>query len=66
MDARARTITEAMKLAAAQAIAGCIAPDELSADYIVPSVFNKQVVRRVARAVEIAAYKSGAASRVQR
>ena len=63
LDARARDINEAMKLAAAKAIAGCISPDELSEEYIIPSVFNKQVSRRVARAVEAAAYASGAADR---
>jgi malate dehydrogenase (oxaloacetate-decarboxylating) len=56
LDARARAITEPMKLAAAKAIAGCITPDELSEEYIIPSVFNKHVVRCVARAVEQAAY----------
>jgi len=63
LDAHARDINEPMKLAAAKAIAGCISPDELSEEYIVPSVFNKQVTRRVARAVEAAAYSSGAARR---
>ena len=66
LDARARDINEPMKLAAAKAIAGCITGDELSEEYIVPSVFNKQVVRRVARAVEAAAHKSGAAMRSHR
>jgi malate dehydrogenase (oxaloacetate-decarboxylating) len=66
LDARASDINEPMKLAAAKAIAQCIADDELSEEYIVPSVFNKQVVRRVARAVETAAYQSGAASRSHR
>jgi len=63
LDARARDINEAMKLAAAKAIAECISPAELSEEYIVPSVFNKQVVSRVARAVEAAAYASGVAQR---
>ncbi len=63
LNARARDINEPMKIAAAKAIAGCIAEGELSEEYIVPSVFNKQVVRRVARAVEAAAYRSGAATR---
>lgn len=62
LDARAADINEAMKLAAANAIADCITDSELSEEYIVPSVFNKQVVRRVARAVEAAAYQSGAAA----
>ena len=65
LDARANDINEPMKLAAAKAIAGCITDDELSEEYIVPSVFNKEVVRRVARAVKIAAIKSGATARRQ-
>ena len=63
LDARARDINEAMKLAAAKAIAECISPDELSEEYIVPSVFNRQVATRVAHAVEAAAYASGVAQR---
>ena len=55
LDARASDITEAMKLAAAEAIAGVIAPAELSPDYIVPSVFNGEVAKRVAAAVAAAA-----------
>jgi malate dehydrogenase (oxaloacetate-decarboxylating) len=55
LDARAPEITEAMKLAAAQAIAGSIAPEDLSPDYIVPSVFNRDVAPRVAAAVAEAA-----------
>lgn len=66
LDARAKDINEPMKLAAAKAIAECITDEELSEEYIVPSVFNKQVVRRVARAVEAAAYKSGVATRSRR
>ena len=61
LDVRARQITESMKLVAAQAIAACIAPRELSAEYIVPSVFNRQVVQRVAAAVQRAAIKAGVA-----
>jgi malate dehydrogenase (oxaloacetate-decarboxylating) len=59
LDVRARQITEGMKQAAARAIAGCIAPRELSPEYIVPSVFNREVVRRVAEAVRRAALKAG-------
>jgi malate dehydrogenase (oxaloacetate-decarboxylating) len=57
LDVRARRITESMKLAAARAIAGCISAQELSPEYIVPSVFNREVVRRVASAVREAAGK---------
>ena len=55
LDARASDVTEAMKVAAASAIAGVIPLDELSADYIVPSVFNRDVAPRVAAAVADAA-----------
>jgi malate dehydrogenase (oxaloacetate-decarboxylating) len=61
LNVRARQITEDMKQAAAQAIAGCIGARELSPEYIVPSVFNQEVVRRVAKAVEGAAIKTGVA-----
>jgi malate dehydrogenase (oxaloacetate-decarboxylating) len=61
LDVRARQITESMKQAAAHAIAACIAPGELSPEYIVPSVFNREVVRRVAEAVRRAAVKAGVA-----
>jgi malate dehydrogenase (oxaloacetate-decarboxylating) len=55
LDARASDITEGMKVAAAKAIAGVIPPDELSPDYIVPSVFNRDVAPLVAAAVAEAA-----------
>lgn len=59
LDARATDINEEMKLAAALAIAAQIDDKDLSEEYIIPSVFNKQVVRRVSRAVKEAAIKSG-------
>jgi malate dehydrogenase (oxaloacetate-decarboxylating) len=46
-----------MKMAAARAIAGIIGPDELREDYIVPSVFNRQVVSAVAAAVAAEAHR---------
>src|SRR5579871_5936226 len=63
LDVRARQINEPMKLAAARAIAGVIPEDHLSEDYIVPSVFDRHVVRAVARAVAEAAHESGVARR---
>jgi malate dehydrogenase (oxaloacetate-decarboxylating) len=51
LDARAPTITEEMKLAAARGIAGVVENDELDEDYIIPSVFNRDVSQAVARAV---------------
>jgi malate dehydrogenase (oxaloacetate-decarboxylating) len=61
LDARASAINEEMKLAAAQAIAGTISEDALHADYIIPSVFNREVADAVAEAVERAACESGVA-----
>ncbi|HEX8929407.1 MAG TPA: NAD-dependent malic enzyme [Actinomycetota bacterium] len=55
LDAGAREITEAMKVAAARAIAGCVHDDELRPDYIVPSVFDRHVAPAVAGAVQEAA-----------
>jgi malate dehydrogenase (oxaloacetate-decarboxylating) len=60
LDVRARTINEDMKLAAARAIARVIPEDELHADYIIPSVFNRHVAESVAEAVADAAVVSGA------
>jgi malate dehydrogenase (oxaloacetate-decarboxylating) len=66
LDVRARAINEPMKLAAAHAIAGVIPEDHLTEDYIIPSVFEKKVVRAVARAVAHAAHDSGVARRRER
>lgn len=63
LDVQAREINEAMKLAAARAIAGIIPPDTLSEDYIIPSVFDKRVVPQVAQAVAQAARQTGVAGR---
>ena len=63
LDVRAHTINEEMKLAAAQAIASVIPEDELHADYIIPSVFNRRVAPAVADAVSEAAVASGVARR---
>jgi malate dehydrogenase (oxaloacetate-decarboxylating) len=60
---RASRINEAMKLAAANAIAGIISNAELHPEYIVPSVFDKRVAEAVAREVEAAAYATGVARR---
>jgi malate dehydrogenase (oxaloacetate-decarboxylating) len=63
LDVQAREINEAMKLAAAQAIAHAIPDGALSEDYIIPSLFDKEVVPRVARAVAAAARDTGVARR---
>jgi len=61
LDCRAREINDEMKMSAARALAGVIREDLLSEDYIIPSVFDKEVVRRVSRAVMDAAAQTGAA-----
>lgn len=63
LNCRASRINEEMKLAAATAIADTIAPDELYADYIIPSVFDRRVAEAVAVKVEEAAYETGVARR---
>ena len=63
LNCRASRINEAMKLAAANAIAEIIGPDELHPDYIIPSVFDRRVGEAVAAQVEDAAYASGVARR---
>jgi malate dehydrogenase (oxaloacetate-decarboxylating) len=59
LDVRARRITEEMKMAAARAIAEIVPDDELREDYIIPSVFNRDVAPAVAAAVERAASNVG-------
>ena len=63
LDVRATTINEEMKLAAARAIAAIVSDDELDADYIVPSAFNREVAPAVAEQVAEAAERSGVARR---
>lgn len=59
LDARARRVTEPMKIAAAKAIAETVGGDELRPDFIVPSVFDPRVSISVARAVAQAADDAG-------
>jgi malate dehydrogenase (oxaloacetate-decarboxylating) len=61
LDVRASTITPEMKVAAARAIASVISRDELGAEYVIPSVFNREVTPRVAEAVAEAAEAGGVA-----
>jgi len=63
LNCRASQINGPMKLAAANAIADIIGPDELHPDYIIPSVFDRRVGEAVAERVEEAAYVSGVARR---
>jgi malate dehydrogenase (oxaloacetate-decarboxylating) len=66
LDVRASTINEEMKLAAARAIASVVTDDELGPEYIIPSVFNRDVASAVATAVAEAAQASGVARRARR
>ena len=60
-DVRASDINEEMKMAAANALAGLIAEEELSADYIIPKAFDPRVGPAVAKAVAEAARRTGVA-----
>jgi malate dehydrogenase (oxaloacetate-decarboxylating) len=61
LDVRAPAITEEMKMAAARAIAAIVEDDELREDYIIPSVFNRDVAPAVAAAVAEQARVTGTA-----
>jgi malate dehydrogenase (oxaloacetate-decarboxylating) len=61
LDAGAPAITEEMKLAAARGIADVVADDDLSEDYVIPSVFNRDVAPAVAEAVVQEAKSAGLA-----
>jgi malate dehydrogenase (oxaloacetate-decarboxylating) len=63
LDSRARTVNEEIKLAAAKAIASMVDENELSEDYIIPSIFDRRVVTTAASAVSDAAYRTGVARR---
>jgi malate dehydrogenase (oxaloacetate-decarboxylating) len=63
LDVRASEINDAMKIAAAQAIAALISDAELSPDYVIPAPFDARVGKAVAMAVARAAKDSGVARR---
>ena len=64
LDCRASRINEPMKLAAARAIASVVTDAELNEQYIIPSIFNDQVVANVRKAVIEAAILTGVARRI--
>lgn len=66
LDARAKHVTEEMKIAAADAIADVIPESQLRPDYIIPSVFDRRVAQTVADAVSRSAEEIGAARRRQK
>ncbi len=55
LDAQSRVVTDDMLIAAAQALADVVSPDEIGPHYIIPSVFHPDVASSVAAAVEDAA-----------
>ena len=61
LDVRARKINDAMKIAAARAIAGLIPDNALREDYVIPGVFDPEVAPAVAAAVAKAAIETGVA-----
>jgi malate dehydrogenase (oxaloacetate-decarboxylating) len=63
LDVHAQKMTSGMRLAAAEALAGVIPPEEVNVEYIIPSVFNRQVVPAIAAAVARAAIDEGVARR---
>jgi malate dehydrogenase (oxaloacetate-decarboxylating) len=64
LEVQARDINEAMKVAAAKAIANLVADDELNEEYIVPSMFDRRVAEAVAQATREAAIATGVARRI--
>ena len=52
LDANAHKITDKLLVAAAEAIADCVSPEQLNASFIVPSVFDPNVTKAVATAVK--------------
>ncbi len=61
LDVRASDVNDAMKIAAAEAIAGLVADHELTEDYVIPAPFDHRVGKAVAAAVAVAARESGVA-----
>jgi malate dehydrogenase (oxaloacetate-decarboxylating) len=66
LDVRARRVNDAMKLAAAHALASIVGKGELSDEYITPSMFDARVVPAVAAAVSEAAVRTGVARKRRR
>jgi malate dehydrogenase (oxaloacetate-decarboxylating) len=61
LDIEATDINEVMKVAAAEAIASLVGAEELSEEYIIPSMFDPRVAEAVAQATREAAWASGVA-----
>jgi malate dehydrogenase (oxaloacetate-decarboxylating) len=63
LDVHATKMTSGMRLAAAEALAAVIPPEEVGEEYLIPSVFNRAVVPAIAHAVAQAALAEGVARR---
>jgi len=61
LESRASNINDPMALAAAQALADCVSPEELSPDYVMPKIFDFRTAPRIAQAVAQAAIETGEA-----
>lgn len=66
LDTRARRVSTEMKMAAARAIADAVPSGQLNEEYIMPSIFDGNVARSVAREVASAAHRTGVARRLRR
>ena len=59
LDARARSVTDDMKAAAARGLARLVDERELDADFVIPSVFDRRVAPAVSRAVQETVERTG-------
>jgi malate dehydrogenase (oxaloacetate-decarboxylating) len=66
LDARAKSINDEMKIAAAEAIANTIGRDELHEEHLIPSIFDRRVSKNVSAAVSQKAHETGVARRPSR
>jgi malate dehydrogenase (oxaloacetate-decarboxylating) len=65
LDVHATEINDRMKIAAAEAIADLVTDDELSAEYVIPSMFDRRVAEVVAQATREAAWSTGVARKAR-
>jgi malate dehydrogenase (oxaloacetate-decarboxylating) len=66
LDVRAHGVSDSMKIAAADAIAGVISDNQIHPDYVIPSVFDRRVSKAVAQAVAQAAIEANLARKESR
>lgn len=61
LETRASNINSTMALSAAQALADCVSPDELTPEHVMPKIFDFRVAPKIAEAVAKAAIETGEA-----